>query len=87
MVDHVMPAGVPGFPQIIQVRNVDADGGGNSVSGSKASSAHGFPAWTKGNPRKKRNGMMEVGSFREKGSARSLVVDPAQCATVSFRVC
>ena len=36
MVDQVMPAGVPAFLQIMQVRNVGADGGGNSVSGSKA---------------------------------------------------
>lgn len=34
MADHFMPAGVPSFPQITEVRNVGADGDGNSVSGS-----------------------------------------------------
>ena len=52
MAHHVMPAGVPGFLQIMQVRNVGADGSGNSVSGSKARSAHAFPAWINRNPRK-----------------------------------
>lgn len=52
MVHHVTTAGVPSFPQIAQVRNMGADGDGNSVSGSKASSAHGFPARTNRNPRK-----------------------------------
>ena len=61
MANHVIPAGVPGFLQIMQVRNVGADGGGNSVSGSKVRSAHAFPAWINRNPRK---GM-------GKGSARS----------------
>lgn len=42
MVDHVMTAGVPSFPQIARVRNVGADGDGNSVSGAIASSAR-FP--------------------------------------------
>lgn len=86
MVDHVMPADVPGFLQIIQVGNVGADGGGNSVSGSEASSAHAFTAWINRKP-PQMNGMTEVGSFRGKGSARSFSVDPAQCATVSSRIC
>ena len=62
-----MPAGVPAFLQIMQVRNVGADGGGNSVSGSKASSAYAFPAQINRNSRKR----MGCCFFREKGSARS----------------
>ena len=52
MVHHVMTAGVSDFAQITQVYNVGAAGDGNSVSGSKASSAHAFPAGTNRNPRK-----------------------------------
>ena len=52
MVHHVMAAGVPASLQIMQVRNVGADGCANSVSGSKASSAHAFPAWINRNPHK-----------------------------------
>ena len=65
MVDHFMTAGVPSFPQITEVRNVGADRDGNSVSGSKASSVHAFPARTNRNPRRGTR-MMEVAASETK---------------------